>query len=171
MLNHRLRRGSLFISIYTPLELPPEDKSLISSHDSLKQDSAWQPVRVLLRHLMPVCSILNGTQCLHGLCRPDRSAPHVFGILLHVQAVIHAYVLNRLFRDSMGMQELEEEALQVMGTREGITRQLQGKEAELAVVRQAYDAKKKEVSFRTHMHAFPAGAHGLSKKSCCKGRA
>ena len=51
------------------------------------------------------------------------------------------------------MQELEEDALKVMGTREGITRQLQEKEAELAVVRQAYDAKKKEVSLRTLTHA------------------
>ena len=67
------------------------------------------------------------------------------------------------------MQELEESALKVMGTREGITRQLQEKEAELAVVRQAYDSKKKEVSSKgsyAHllMRSTQAGLWRLSRR-------
>jgi len=47
---------------------------------------------------------------------------------------------------SYPVQELEEAALKVMGTQSGISAHLEEKNAELAVIKEAYEAKKKEVS-------------------------
>jgi len=59
----------------------------------------------------------------------------------------HAWAVVWLVLQIICLQELEEAALKVMGTQAGIRAQLEEKNAELAVIKEEYETKKKEVSW------------------------